>query len=163
MPANSLTVDEIVAGLTGRFEGLAPKASWGETSLFYNPGAQLANGIYFVTIKEDDGENDKASRLGREGVFRVSFGLAGDAYQRMFGAKPGRPAKGGVVEVGGAFDFAGVGELMPHPIYAWMGWVQILSPSRAGFDALLPLLDDSYAAAKVKFARAVGGRELVGG
>ena len=98
----------------------------GETSLFYNPGAQLANGIYFVTIKEE-----------------------------------GRPAKGGVIEVGGAFDFAGVGELVPHPIYAWMGWVQILSPSRAEFDALLPLLDDSYAAARVKFARAVGGHGAV--
>jgi len=30
--------EDIVARITNEFEGVVPKSSWGETSLFYNPG-----------------------------------------------------------------------------------------------------------------------------
>mgnify|MGYP000411843739 CR=1 FL=1 len=51
----------IVEKITNEFSGVVPKASWGETSLFYNPGKLLPNGVYFCTIKEKNGDNDKAS------------------------------------------------------------------------------------------------------
>ena len=71
---------DIINRITDSFEGLSPKASWGETSLFYNPEKRLPNGIYFCTLKEKDGENDKASGLNREGVFRLSFALKKTVY-----------------------------------------------------------------------------------
>ena len=45
------------------FDGIVPMNSWGERSYFYNPGSRAARGIYFLTIKEKDGANDRASNL----------------------------------------------------------------------------------------------------
>ena len=67
----------------------------------------------------------------------------------MFGLKPKRPAKGCIVDTGN--DFTAINELMPHPIYGWMSWVQILSPSESSFASLLPLLSEAHSNAIIKF------------
>ena len=134
--------EEIVDRLTGRFDGLAPKASWGETSLFYNPGLVLANGVYFCTIKEHDGSNDRSSGLDRSGVFRLALGLPAERYERLFGSRPVRPAKGAAVSTG--HDFTRLDVVTPHPIYAWMGWIQVLNPSEGTFESMQSLFVDSY-------------------
>ncbi len=134
--------EEIVDRLTGRFDGLAPKASWGETSLFYNPGLVLANGVYFCTIKEHDGANDRSSGLDRSEVFRLALGLPAERYERLFGSRPVRPAKGAAVSTG--HDFTRLDVVTPHPIYAWMGWIQVLNPSEETFVSMESLFVDSY-------------------
>lgn len=144
-----MTPDEVMAALVAAYPGLVPKETWGETSLFYNPGRVLASGTYFATVKEHDGENDRASELDRDGVFRVSFGLAPATYARLFGPRPPRPAKGQMVQTG--HDFTAVDELTPHPVYAWMGWVQILSPAQPSWETLRPLLDEAHGKAKAAF------------
>ncbi len=121
-----------------KLSGVVPKSSWGETSLFYNPGKLLPNGVYFCTIKEKNGDNDKSSELDRDSVFRVSIGAGKANYEKNFGIKPKRPEKGGIVNT--CHDFTKLDELMPHPIYAWMSWVQILSPSKSSFDSILSLI-----------------------
>lgn len=131
------------------FPGVIPKASWGETSLFYNLGKMLPNGVYFCTIKEKDGENDKASRLDRPGVYRLSIGVSKSSYEKLFGARPARPPKGGIVSTG--HDFSAIDELMPHPIYGWMSWVQILNPSELHFTKILPLISEAHRSAVIKF------------
>ena len=117
----------IIDDLCATLDGVVPKSSWGETALFYNPGRALPNGVYFCTFKERDGENDRASVLTRDGVFRVSIGVSPATDVERFGPRPARPAKGGVVNTG--HDFAALDVLTPHPVYAWKGWVQILSPT----------------------------------
>ena len=144
-----VTPDEVVAALTSRFAGLVPKASWGETSLFVNPGGLLPNGVYFCTLKDHDGANDTASQLDRPGVFRLALGLPTSSYGQRFGPRPARPPKGGVVATGD--DFAALDVMMPHPVYAWMGWVQVLSPSAATFGSLWPLLVEAHEAAVARF------------
>jgi hypothetical protein len=144
-----VTPEDVVAALTARFVGLVPKASWGETSLFYNPDALLPNGVYFATIKDHDGANDSASHLDRPGVFRVALGLPRASYERLFGLRPVRPPRGGVVVSN--HDFTAIDVLMPHPVYAWMGWVQVLSPSTETFTGLQSLLDEAYDAAVAKY------------
>lgn len=146
-----MTPLDIIRALETRFDGLVVKQSWGESSLFYNPGQVLAHGIYFVTLKERDGAHDTASHLDREGLFRVSLGLPVATYERFFGARPSRPAKGQHVDTG--HDFTRRDELMPHPVYAWMGWVQVLSPTEESFRGIQPLIGEAYAAAQEKFAR----------
>ena len=141
---------DIINRITDSFEGLSPKASWGETSLFYNPEKRLPNGIYFCTLKEKDGENDKASGLNREGVFRLSFALKKTVYEELFGDRPKRLPKGGVIQ--SPHDFTEANTLMPHPVYGWMSWVQILNPSSAKFEELLPMLADAHTTAKTKFS-----------
>lgn len=141
--------ESIVDSIVSRFEGVVPKSSWGETSLFYNPGQRLPNGVYFCTIKEKNGDNDTSSDLDRDLVFRLSIGIGKDSYEQRFGLKPKRPSKGGIVNTG--HDFTQFDTLMPHPIYGWMSWVQVLSPSEQTFTSILPLIAEAHANAVIKF------------
>ena len=145
-----MDADDVISALTANFAGLTSKVSWGETTLFYNPGGALPSGVYFCTVKDHDGANDKASQLDRPGVFRVSLGLPKRRYEELFGPRPPRPPKGGVVVTG--HDFAALNVVMPHPIYAWMGWVHVLSPSDDTFTQMQPLFSTSYQAVVRKFA-----------
>ncbi len=146
-----MTPEDIIQYIRTHLSGVVPKASWGETSLFYNPNRVLPNGIYFCTIKQHDGKNDKASNLDREGVFRVAIGLHPETYVCLFGQKPARPGKGGIVATD--HDFTKLNELMPHPIYAWMFWVQILSPSRDKFEGIFPRIEEAHQKAVKKFEK----------
>lgn len=140
---------EVIDNISTHFDGLKPKSSWGETALFYNPGNTLPNGIYFATIKQQNGANDQASDLDRNGVYRLSFGVDRPHYQKLFGDRPARPAKGKIIQ--GDYDFTALSELMPHPIYGWMSWVQILNPTRALLEEIFPLIEGSYSNAVRKF------------
>lgn len=149
----------IIEQLEQQFTGLTPKPSWGETSLFYNPNKILPNGVYFCTLKEKNGDNDKASQLDREGVFRFSLGISKESYQQHFGPRPARPAKGSIIDT--THDFTTLNQLMPHPIYGWMSWVQVLNPSPETFMSLQPLIEESYNSAVRKFDKKVTKMEKV--
>lgn len=147
----TLSPQTILDHLTLTYEGIIIKPAWGETALFYNPGQQRTHGIYFATIKEHDGTNDQASHLNRDNVFRFAFGLPITRYTQLFGPKPSRPARGHTVAT--HHDFTVLNQLMPHPVYAWMGWVQILSPDATTYQDLQPLLIESHMSAQYKFTR----------
>ncbi|MCL2838630.1 MAG: DUF6194 family protein [Oscillospiraceae bacterium] len=132
-------------------DGTVLARNWGERGIFYNPGNALPKGVYILTVKENDGANDSASNLDRDGVFRVNLGLRKDTFKEMFSFIPKRPAAGGVVEMD--FDFTELDRLMPHPVYAWMGWVCVLNPSRETFEKLKPLILESYDFAREKSQR----------
>ena len=145
--------EEIIKKIADDLEGVIPKNTWGETSLFYNPGNRLPNGVYFCTIKAKDGENDKSSKLHRDGFYRLSIGLPKQTYEKLFGIKPKRPSKGGIVDTG--HDFTQTDRLMPHPVYAWMSWVCVLNPSKRLFQEIYPLIVEAHANAVVKFNKKV--------
>jgi hypothetical protein len=42
---------------------------------------------------------------------------------------------------------------MPHPVYAWMSWVQILAPTATEFESLRPALAESLDLVRAKWAR----------
>ena len=140
---------DILEKIVAEFDGVVPKSSWGETSLFYNPGKALPNGVYFCTIKEKNGDNDKSSLLDREGVFRLSIGIGPSLYEAQFGTRPTRPAKGCIIDTDD--DFTALNTLMPHPIYGWMSWVQVLNPDAQMLTKLLPLITEAHANAVIKF------------
>ncbi|MEM8738994.1 MAG: DUF6194 family protein [Planctomycetota bacterium] len=144
-----MTPPQIVQQLCRRFDGIVPKERWGETSLFYNPASALPHGVYFCTLKTQDGDHDRSSNLNRPGVFRLALGIGPDGYTERFGPRPPRPAKGQAVDTG--HDFTRLDRLMPHPVYAWMGWVQILSPSESMWDETGPLITMAYERAVEKF------------
>ena len=135
------------------FEGIVPLKSWGELSFFYNLGLALPRGVYFATIKDRDGENDRASNLSRDGVYRLNIGIGRSAYMNLFGETPTRPPAGGVVETG--HDFTRLDVLTPHPVYGWMSWVSVLNPSESTFEALKPLLKESHRLAQQKFEKRI--------
>ena len=145
----TLSVDEILAKLLEHFQSLSLKNAWGEKSLFYNPGNSRPNGTYFLTIKEKDGDNDQASNLNRDGIFRINFGINEKSFLALFNNKPARPKKGEIID--GNYNFTATNILTPHPIYGWMKWVSILNPSRESFENIWPLINESYNAAVGKF------------
>lgn len=150
-----MEAEQILNWCLEHLEGTVLMNSWGETGVFYNPGHVLKRGIYVLTIKEKDGKNDQASQLDRPGMYRVNLGLRKQTYVNLFGSVPKRPPKGGVVEL--EMDFAQTDILLPHPVYAWMGWVCTLNPSKHTFEELKPLILESYEFAKEKFAKRKNG------
>ncbi|QPC86281.1 hypothetical protein GA830_05650 [Mesorhizobium sp. NBSH29] len=142
---------KILTDLLDRYEGTVAVKAWGEISLFYNPGAVLPRGVYFATIKEKDGENDRASMLDRDGIFRLNIGTSKPLYFEKFGPPPPRPSKGRIVE--GGWNFTKLDELTPHPIYGWMSWIAVLNPSMETLGDIRPLIDAAFDKAVFSFKK----------
>ena len=136
-----------------RYPGVMVADAWGEQAFFYNPERRLPRGVYFATVKDEDGNNDKASELGRDDVFRLSFGISKPSYEKAFGKTPARPLAGGVVRTG--HDFSRLNMLLPHPVYAWMAWVCVLNPDQDMIRQLQPLLDESHGLAVQKYVKRI--------
>lgn len=68
-----MTLDEVLKYCLENLEGTVLVNSWGERGIFYNPGNVLKRGVYVLTVKEKDGDNDKSSNLDRENVYRVNI------------------------------------------------------------------------------------------
>lgn len=145
------TVGGILKWSLDNLEGVVETYSWGERGIFYNPGGVLKRGIYILTIKEKDGENDSRSQLNRDGVWRLNIGLRKSTFRSLFGELPERPVKGGVVNM--PYDFSAIDVIMPHPVYAWMGWICVLNPSGETFERVKSLILESYEYAKEKFRK----------
>ena len=88
--------DEILKYCLENLEGSVLVESWGEKGIFYNPGRVLKRGVYILTVKEKDGDNDKGSKLDRPGVYRVNLGVRKDTFVKLFGAVPKRPGQAGL-------------------------------------------------------------------
>ena len=96
----------------------------------------------FATLVVND-VNDTASDLERPGVFRLNVGVKRATYQRLFGPQPIFAKDGGIISTG--YDYTALDKLMPHPVYAPMSWVCIVSPSAETFSkVVLPLLREAY-------------------
>ncbi len=147
------TPDSIIEHLLDRFEGTRVVEAWGERSIFYNPGLMLPRGVYFATVKEKDGENDKASHLDRAGVFRLNVGTTKPLFLERFGPPPSRPGKGGVVD--GPWDFTAADTLTPHPVYGWMSWVAVLNPSNETLSIMNEIVEAAFGKAKASFEKKV--------
>ena len=147
------TPDSIIAHLLDRFEGTRVVEAWGERSIFYNPGLMLPRGVYFATVKEKDGENDKASNLDRPGVFRFNVGTTKPVFLERFGPPPARPGKGGVID--GPWDFTAADTLTPHPVYGWMSWVAVLNPSHETLASMSEIVEAAFGKAKMSFEKKV--------
>lgn len=110
----------------------------------------------FATIVLKDEVSDTASDLTRRGLFRLNIGVGRETYRAMFGPEPGWGPGGGVVATG--HDFTQLDTWLPHPIYAPMSWICIVSPSDASWPRAKELLDEAYAKAKrSRRAPSVGG------
>lgn len=147
--AEGLLPEEIIEYCKNNLRDVCIVNSWGETGVFYNPDNKFKRGVYVLTLKDKDGDNDKSSELNRKGVYRLNFGIKRETFIRLFGVIPSRPPKGGIVDMN--FDFRKINTLIPHPVYGWMSWVSILNPSREYFETTLrPLIEESYCLAVQK-------------
>lgn len=146
-----MNADEILEYCLKKLAGTVLVNSWGERGIFYNPEGKLKRGIYVLTVKGKDGENDSSSNLDRDEIFRVNLGVRKATFSKLFGAIPKRPGKGETVSM--QYDFSSTDCILPHPVYAWMGWICSLNPSKKTFAELKPLIQEAYDYAKEKYAK----------
>jgi hypothetical protein len=142
---------DIFEGVLALDPDLGLEDYYSERSVFYNPGAMAPLGTIVVSVKDHDGPNDTKSRLSRERVYRLAFQLSRDGFTEHFGPVPARPPKGEFVRV--EHDPSVLHELTPHPIYAWMRWVQVLCPTGPQFETLMPRIEASVESVKAKWAK----------
>jgi hypothetical protein len=141
----------IISKLLHKYKGLKVNMNWGEVGLFYNPEDKLKKGIYLLTFKENDGENDKSSNLNRKDTFRLNLGISKKTFIKLFGYIPKRPLAGEIIDMD--YDFTKKNIIMPHPIYAWMAWICVINPDEEKFKELLPLIDEGYNLAIEKYKK----------
>ncbi|HUR61653.1 MAG TPA: DUF6194 family protein [Candidatus Thermoplasmatota archaeon] len=128
------------------------KVSQDEGSLFFihDPRRDLPPNrqVPFATLTVSD-KYDPGSDLARRGYFRLNIGVRPGTYQARFGALPPFPKDGGIVP---GHDYTRVDTLLPHPIYAAMGWVCVVQPSPATWEQAKPMLAEAYALANQRNA-----------
>lgn len=56
-----MTPDKILNYCLENLEGTVLVEGWGEKGIFYNPGHVLERGVYILTVKEKDGDNDNGA------------------------------------------------------------------------------------------------------
>jgi hypothetical protein len=142
--------DAITQYITSTFAGLHTGSAEGVTFFAYNPDGAPQASVYFATIKTKDDPNDDVSDLSRPSVYRLNLGLSEAAYVALFGPLPPRPGDDGLIET--HHDFKQLDQPLPHPVYAYLGWICVLTPSAATFETLKPLLADAYALAQSRYA-----------
>jgi hypothetical protein len=129
----------------------------GDRFFFYRTGAEAPadHKMPFATLVTSDAR-DRASDLGRAGVFRLNVGVAKETYRALFGPPPPPVGASGLVEMPGV-DFTALDRLLPHPVYAPQFWVCVLNPSDDTFNAKVrPLLAEAYDIAAGRQARRAG-------
>lgn len=146
-----MTSENILSYCLENLEGTVLVDSWGEKGIFYNPQNKLKRGVYILTVKEKDGENDQSSNLNRDGIYRVNLGVRKSTFIKLFNKIPNRPEKGKTVEM--KYDFSSIDKIIPHPVYAWMSWICCLNPSEKTFEELKPFITESYLYAKEKYKK----------
>ena len=133
---------EIITWALDKHDDVYLKHTYGESSLFYNPNHLFKNGVYFLTLKNNDGPNDKSSKLEREGIYRLSFSIPKENYEIDFGETPIRAKKGKTIDLD--YDFSELNRLMPHAVYGWINWLMVLSPSDDVFESCQQYIEMSY-------------------
>ncbi len=139
----------ITTYLTTTFPGVVVTSAEGATSFAYDPDRVPSAAVYFATLKSRDEPNDDVSQLDRPAVFRLNIALPVEDFQRLFGPPPPPPGDDGLVET--RHDFSALDRLLPHPVYAYLAWACVVSPSAATLETMKPLLARAYALAQARY------------
>ena len=129
---------DVVAGS----EGVAA----GDTFFIYDPDRNLPDKQRFpfaTIVTKDYGDFDNASKLNREGVFRLNVGVRRETFRSLVGDE-------------GTYDFTALDRLLPHPVYGRQSWVCVLNPSAETFEQVKPLLREAYEIAVARVQRLQG-------
>lgn len=132
----------IRAYIEATFPGVRVSTDHGSLFFIHDPRGDLPpqKQIPFATLVVSD-KYDPGSDLERRGAYRLNIGVAPATYKARFSAPPPFPKDGGIADTG--HDYRVADRLMPHPIYAAMGWVCVVDPSEATFEGLKPLLAEA--------------------
>ena len=127
----------------------APEIAWGDTFFFYDPERRLEGATKFpfaTIVTKDYGEFDNASKLDRDGVYRLNIGVRRETYDSLFPSTTE------------SHDFAQLDVVMPHPVYSRNHWLCVLNPSARTFDGLKPLIAEAHSQAMRRYEKLTAER-----
>ncbi|MFH8248823.1 DUF6194 family protein [Microbacterium sp. B2969] len=115
--------------------GPFPEIAWGDSFFYFAPGGEVpANTQPFTTIVTKDYPDDTASRLG-DGRWRVNVHVGSELFRELIGSSP----KDAV-----SVDHAEADAILPHPVYAALGWVSVVNPAERTSAQVLDLVRSAY-------------------
>jgi hypothetical protein len=155
--SSDVTEEEIIE-FTGNLPGVdvltasegngAPEVAWGHSFFYYDPDRNIAadKRFPFATIVTSDYPGfDEASKLDRDGVFRLNINVGRRRFEQLFGYPPARHA-----EHEAGFDYTAVDLVIPHPVYAKQAWASILNPGDVTGGQAKTLLTEAHARAATR-------------
>jgi Family of unknown function (DUF6194) len=133
--------------------GLVTTTGAGDEYVFYDPdGITTPDRRFpFITLMTGD-RYDGASWLDRdEATYRVNVGVGREVYERLFGPAPQQPVGIEVIDTG--HDYAATDTVLPHPFYAPLHWVCVVSPAEQTRELLADFLTRAHEIAQRQYER----------
>lgn len=120
----------------------APEVAWGDSFFYYDPdGLSDDRDFPFATIVTNDYDGfDTASKLARQGVFRLNISVGRVVFEETLGYPPAAHS-----EQHDGIDYSELDRVLPNPVYATQGWVSILNPGERTAEQARALLRDAHA------------------
>jgi Family of unknown function (DUF6194) len=94
----------------------APEIAWGDTFATYAGAKQP----FATIVAKDYGDFDDASKLDRDGVFRLNVAVGRERFIELLGYAPGSVPAG--------IDYTVFDTVLPHPVYAPQAFVCVVNP-----------------------------------
>lgn len=133
-----MTLDQVTTAITQTFKDSYFITANDDYFFYYGEDKRFP----FATIVTHDDEYDNASKLDREGFFRLNIGTDCESFDRMFGTVKHDKGIGGYLNSG--IDFTREDTIFPHPVYGNMHWISVVNPSKATLESLRPHLKIAY-------------------
>ncbi len=124
-----------------------PEIAWGDLFFYYAPDGVVPQTQPFATVVTKDYPGDTASRLDRDGAFRVNIAAGTAEFRRRTGQDPQE-----AVAVGHPADDA----VTVHPDYGSLGWLAVTNPGSVTDDAVRELLRLAHDHARARWQRRRG-------
>src|SRR5689334_14004335 len=98
----------------------APEIAWGDSFCYYAPDGTVPQNVQpFATVVTKDYPGDEGSDLNPPGRWRVNIHVDRDTFRGLAGDPAGdAPDR----------DFAERDVVLPHPVYAELGWIAVVDP-----------------------------------
>ncbi|PPK92279.1 hypothetical protein CLV92_11525 [Kineococcus xinjiangensis] len=133
--------------------GRHPGDRLGDTFLYYSPDGRVPRaGQPFATAVTKDYPGEPASGLDRPGAFRVNVHAGAEAFEAHCGHGPREASPPDGV------DHRHRDVVLPHPVYARLGWVCVVDPAERSAAATRELLTTAHRLAALRHRRRSGER-----
>jgi hypothetical protein len=129
----------------------APEIAWGDTFFYYAPDGRIPRtGQPFATVVTKDYPGEPTSGLDRPGAFRVNVHAGTDAFRAHCGRDPRDAPSPDTV------DHRAEDAVLPHPVYARLGWLCVVNPADRSSPTTRELLATAHRLARQRHDRRAG-------
>jgi hypothetical protein len=126
-----------------------PEIAWGDHFFYYSRDGTVPQNVQpFATIITKDYPDDTGSRLDPPGRWRLNLHVGAPTMSELFGD--------GVDDLP-ELDRSEADLLVPHPVYAQLGWVAVINPGDRTTATVLELVRAAHADERRRVDRRAGG------